>query len=135
MVVTILEQSMRIFGSDEDDEDEYMPSSVDYSKKIERAKQKSAAEIDKITYFEELQQKALTAEKYSYGWFTTLLEMESINSGENNSNSREVCICFSKVETEPGTKRTLVLKHPNQHIPQFMEELTDIPLVLQVGSI
>ena len=116
------------------DEDEYMPSAVDYSKKIERAKQKSAAEIDKITYFEELQQKALSAEKYSYGWFSTLLEMESINSGENNSKSREVLISFAKVEREPGTKRTLVLKHPNQHIPQFMEELADIPLVLQVGE-
>lgn len=119
---------------DEPDEDEYMPSTVDYSKKIERAKQKSAAEIDKITYFEELQNKALSAERYSYGWFTTLLEMESINSGEANSRSREISISFAKVEREPGTKRTLVLRHPNQYIPQFMEDLADIPLVLHMGE-
>lgn len=119
---------------DDTDEDEYMPLAVDYSKKIERAKQKSAAEIDKITYFEELQNKALSAEKYSYVWFTTLLEMESLNSGEVNSRSREVSIGFARVEREPGTKRTLVLKHPNQYIPQFMEELADIPLVLHMGD-
>lgn len=116
------------------DEDEYTPSPVDYSKKIERAKQKSAAEIDRITYFEELQNKALSAPKYSYGWFKTLLEMESINSGEANSRSREVSISFAKAEREPGTKRTLVLKHPDKYIPQFMEELADIPLVLHMGD-
>lgn len=116
------------------DEDEYMPSAVDYSKKIERAKQKSAAEIDKITYFEELQNRALSAERYSYGWFTTLLEMESINSAEANFRSREVSISFAKVEREPETKRTLILKHPNQYIPRFMEDLADIPLVLHMGD-
>lgn len=123
-----------ITDDDDTDEDEFIPSAVDYSKKIERAKQKSAAEIDKITYFEELQNKALSAERYSYSWFTTLLEMESINSGEANFRSREVSICFAKVEREPGTKRTLVLKHPNQYIPQFMEDLADIPLVLHMGD-
>lgn len=123
-----------MIDDDDTDEDEFMPSAVDYSKKIERAKQKSAAEIDKITYFEELQSKALAADRYSYGWFTTLLEMESINSGEANSRSREVSISFAKVEREAGTKRTLVLKHPNQYIPQFMEDLADIPLVLHMGD-
>lgn len=125
-----------VVNSDNDDvdEDEYMPSVVDYSKKIERAKQKSAAEIDKITYFQELQNKAISAKRYSYAWFTTLLEMESINSGEANSRSREVSISFAKAEREPGTKRTLVLKHPNQYIPQFMEDLADIPLVLHMGD-
>lgn len=126
--------SYSVSDIDDTDEDEYMPSTVDYSKKIERAKEKSAAEIDKITYFEELQNKALSAPRYSYGWFTTLLEMESINSGEANSHSREVSISFARVEREPNTKRTLVLKNPNQYIPQFMEDLADIPLVLHMGD-
>lgn len=127
--------SQDVVDNDDTDEDEYMPSAVDYSKKIERAKQKSAAEIDKITYFEELQNRALSAERYSFGWFTTLLEMESINSAEANSRSREVSISFAKVEREPGTKRTLILRHPNQYIPQFMEDLADIPLVLHMGDL
>lgn len=116
------------------DEDEYTLPTVDYSKKIERAKQKSAAEIDKIAYIGELQQTALESKKYSFKWFNALLEMESINSGESNANSREVSISFGKVELEAGTKRTLVLKHPNRYIPQFMEDLADIPLVLHMGD-
>ncbi|MDK2941829.1 MAG: hypothetical protein PWP56_1342 [Acetobacterium sp.] len=116
------------------DQDEYTPATVNYKQKIERAKQKSAAEIDKITYLEELDNKIENSTPYSYGWFKALLEMESINSGEANQNSREVSISFAKVEREPGTKRTLVLKHPNRYIPQFMEELADIPLVLHIGD-
>ncbi len=116
------------------DWDELMPSAVDYSKKIEQAKQKSAAEIERIVYYEELQKKAKNAEKYTFIWFNTLLEMESINSGQSNSHSKEVSICFGKVEKEPDTKRTLLLKYPNRYIPQFMEDLSDIPLVLHMGT-
>ena len=39
---------------DDVDEDEYIPSTVDYQKKIDRAKEKSAAEIQKITNWEHL---------------------------------------------------------------------------------
>lgn len=122
-------------AEEEFDQDEYIPSPVDYSKRIEQAKQKSAAEIDKIAYIEELQKQAMTMPKYSFGWFKALLEMESLNSGEVNSNSKEVSISFAKVEREPGTKRTLVLKYPSRYIPQFMEDLADIPLVLHMGEI
>ena len=119
---------------EEPDADEFTPVPIDYSKRIERAKEKSAAEIDKIAYFERLQKRAVDAEKYTYEWFTTLLEMESINSGEANANSREVSISFAKVEREPDTQRTLVLKHPSRYIPQFMEDLADIPMVLHMGD-
>ncbi len=115
---------------DEKDSDEYIPSTVDYLKKIERAKEKSVEEINRIKQFEELQNRASKETKYSFGWFKTLLEMECLNSGEENNNSREVSIAFSKVEREAGTLRTLVLKYPNRYIPQFMEDLADIPLVL-----
>lgn len=119
------------------DEDEFMPSAVDYSKKIEQAKEKSAAEIDRIEYLGELQNKAVQLTqngKYTVAWFNTLLEMESINNGEANSNSKEISISFAQVEREPDTKRTLVLKYPNRYIPQFMEDLADIPLVLHMGD-
>ena len=116
------------------DQDEYTPAPIDYSKRIEKAKQKSAAEIEKIAYFEGLQARAIEAPKYSYGWFKALLELESINSGEANANSKEVSISFAKVEKEQGTKRTLILRHPDRYIPQFMEDLADIPLVLHMGD-
>ena len=121
-------------AEEEIDEDEFTPRQVDYSKRIEQAKQKSAIEIDKIAYFEDLQQRALNAEKYSFCWFNTLLEMETLTSNANNLNSKEVSISFARVEREAGTQRTLVLKYPSRYIPQFMEDLADIPLVLHFGD-
>lgn len=112
------------------DNDELLPKIVDYQAKINQAKQKSAQEIDKITYLEELQDKAINSKKYSFAWFTALLELEYLNSSEANLNSKEVSISFGKVQKEPGTKRTLILEQPNRYIPQFIEDLADIPLVL-----
>ena len=60
--------------------------------------------------------------------------MESINSGRDKADSKEVSICFAKVEREPGTKRTLVLRNPDRFIPQFIEDLADIPLVFHFGD-
>lgn len=116
------------------DEDDYIKPSIDYSKKIEQAKQKSVLEINKIVQLEELQKQASDCEKYSFGWFKALLKLEILNSRENNTNSREISISFDKVELEAGTSRTLILKHPNRNIPQFMEDLSDIPLVLHYGE-
>lgn len=116
--------------TDNMDSDEYMPKIVDYKKKIERAKSKRDAELDLIEKMEELQQKAMEAQHYTYNWFKTLLELEVLNSSENHNNSREVSITFGKVEQESSTNRTLILKHPTCYIPRFMEELADIPLIL-----
>lgn len=126
--------SIELLDCDDADKDEFMPSPVDYTKKIEREKQKSAAEIDRIAYYEDLQQTAMEAPRYSFLWFKTLLEMEVLNSGESNADSKEVSISFARVEHEQGTQRTLVLKQPNRYIPQFMEDLADIPLVLHMGE-
>ncbi len=132
------EQTKMKQAEEEDvDEDEYLPSTVDYCKKIEKAMNKSAVEVNKIIHLERLQKAAEEENrenKYSFKWFNTLLEMESINQGEVNANSKEVSISFAKVERETGTKRTLVLKHPNKYIPHFMEDLADIPLVLHYGD-
>lgn len=112
------------------DVDEYTPATVDYGKQSERLKQKNAAEIAKIAYLDELQQKAVDAEKYTFGWFKALLEMECLSSGEANNNRREVSIRFADIEREVGTERRLILKHPDKYIPQFIEDLADIPMVL-----
>ena len=112
------------------DQDEYTPVSIDESKRIIKAKQKNAAETEKLANIEKLKAKACNLPEYSYGWFTALIEMECINSGDTNANSREVSITFSKVERERETERTLVLMQPNRYIPHFMEDLADIPLVL-----
>lgn len=116
------------------DEDDYSRPTVDISKKIEKVKEQAEREIKEIARLEDLKQQAQDVDKYSYGWFKALLELESINSGENNANSREISISFSKVEREEGTSRTLILKHPSRYIPQFMEDLADIPLELHFAN-
>ena len=118
----------------ENDEDEYVKPPVDYNKKIEQAKARSAKEIEKISQLEVLANKASNSDRYSYGWFKALLELESINSGENNAYSREISISFTKVEREPGATRTLILKHPSRYIPQSMEDLANIPLELHFAD-
>lgn len=121
-------------GSSVADEDDYSKPSVDFSKKIERAKERSEREIREIARLEDLTQQALNAEKYSYGWFKALLELETLNSVENNANSREISITFLRVEREEGTSRTIILKHPSRYIPQSMEDLADIPLELHFAN-
>lgn len=119
-----------IIDADDVDFDEYIPKTIDYQKKIERAKSKRDAELDLIENMEELQQKAVGSQRYTYQWFQTLLELEMLSSSENHSNSREVSISFGKIEQESSTNRTLILKQPTCYIPRFMEELADIPLML-----
>ena len=116
------------------DEDDYTKPAIDYNKKIEQTKQRSADEIQSILQLEELSTKASECEKYSFGWFKALLELESLGSNENNAHSREISISFANVERERGTTRTLILKHPNRYIPQFMEDLADIPLELRFAD-
>lgn len=120
-----------VIDTDTTDSDEYAPKPIDYRKKIERAKAKRDAELDLIGEMEELQQKAIESKRYTYGWFKILLELEALDSSENHSNSREVSISFGRVEQESATVRTLILKQSSCYIPRFMEELADIPLILE----
>ena len=112
------------------DEDDYSKPTIDINKKIEKVKEQAEREIREIARLEDLKKQAQDADIYSYGWFKTLLELEALNSGENNANSKEISISFAKVEREAGTSRTLILKHPSRYIPQSMEDLADIPLEL-----
>ena len=116
------------------DDDEVTKAPVDFSKKIEAAKEKFETELELLAQIEEAQKIVKSSEKYSYGWFKGLLELEAIENGEENSRSREVSISFSKVEREEDTNRTLILKHPDRNIPQVMEELVDVPLDLSFGD-
>lgn len=115
------------------DQDEYTPRTVDYEQRIRRAEDKSAADIHKIVCLDELQKRAQAANTYSYAWFKALLEMECLNSEEQNG-SKEISIIFAKVEREPEAQRTLVLKHPSRNIPPAVEELDNFPLVLHMAN-
>ena len=116
------------------DEDEYIPQESDYHKIIEEEKVKSASDLEDIVHLESLRDAADTSKRYSYGWFKALLEMECENSRTGGSSERKVSIAFGKVEREPDTQRTLMLRFPSQYIPAYLEDMTDIPLVLHTGS-
>lgn len=116
------------------DEDDYSKPTVDISKKIIKVKEQAEKDIQEIARLEDLKKKAQESETYSYGWFKALLELELLNSGENNSSSREISISFAKVERDTDTSRYLVLKHPNRYIPHSMEDLADIPLELHFAE-
>jgi superfamily I DNA and/or RNA helicase len=58
------------------------------------------------------------------------LELEYLNGSGNSNTGKEISIQFSKVEMEPGTERTLILKHPNRYIPQNIEDTGDLTLRL-----
>jgi hypothetical protein len=116
------------------DEDDYSKPTIDMNKKIEKVKEQAEREIKEIARLEDLKLQAQEANFYSYGWFKALLEIESLNAGESNANSKEISISFAKVEREAGTSRTLILKHPSRYIPQTMEDLADIPLELHFAD-
>ena len=133
--VSTVEEPMKIPSvvdeEEECDADDYSPKSVNYSKKIAKEEEKAAARISIIQHLEDLREIVSKSKRYSYKWFKALLELESMNSAESNFGNREISISFGKVEKDPEGKRTLILKHPSSHIPQFVEELADIPLELK----
>ena len=118
----------------EKDEDEFIKPPVNLERKIEKEMQRSASTIAQIERLQELNDLASSSEKYSFGWFKALLELECINSGNGNAGNKEISICFARVEKEPGTDRTLVLRHPDRYIPQAIEDLADISLIFDMGG-
>lgn len=117
-----------------DDSDDITKALVDYSDKIEKAKKECEIEISRLALMEDAQNKAKTCNKYSYGWFSALLQLESMENGDEKSSSRAVSISFSKVERDEKSSRTLLLKHPDSNIPQVVEQLVDVPIDLTLAD-
>ena len=126
-------EKANVFDDEEEIEsDEYTPPAIDFQKRIQRAEEKSQKEIDKIACEQELSDQLAAAPRYTCAWFRALLELEALSRSENESGSREISISFGRVESEPGTERTLLLKQPSRYIPHWMEDFADdITLKLQ----
>ena len=117
------------------DDDELIPRTVDYEAQKKKKEKSYAAEIKVMQHKDDLQKIAVNAKKYSYIWFKTLLEMESLTNGETNANRKEVSITFTGApEKEAGKSKTLILKNPDSHIPAFIEDLADMPLYFYDGE-
>lgn len=114
------------------DSDEWNPPSFNSERQIEKAKDKLAIELNKIAELEKATEDATKADRYSYQWFKSMLQLEILRSNENNQNSKEVHISFGKVtiDPDPKTQKTLILSQPNKKIPAFIEELYGINLIV-----
>lgn len=113
-------------GDEVDDSDDYMPKLVNYSKKIERAKDRCAKELDLLEREQALQDKAERLPRYSYGWFLALLELECMASKEKNADGKTISISFGRVKRDNLSSKTIILQQPNSFIPQSIEELSGI---------
>ena len=102
-------------------------------KEIRAKKAEEAEEEIKKLREAQLDIEILNAKPYSFGWFKYLLKKEKdLIIGDKKSKSREISITFYKVEKE--TDRILILKNPNRYIPQYIEELGNIPLTFTIGE-
>ncbi|MCG7856693.1 AAA domain-containing protein [Flavihumibacter sediminis] len=116
------------------DQDEYSKPSVDLQKKIEKLKELTEAQIEDLTRIEKLNEIVNDSDPYTFAWFKALLELEYLSSSEANSQGKQISIQFTKVEKEPGTERTLILRHPNRYIPQSIEDIGDLQIRLYQGD-
>jgi hypothetical protein len=117
-----------------EDADDYTPKAVNYGKKLDRAKDRYASELDRIEREQALHDKANALPHYSYGWFLALLELECIASSEKNADGKTISISFGKVEPDSQSSRTIVLKEPNRFIPQSIEEFSGVRVDLDFGN-
>lgn len=116
------------------EEDDFIKSSADFEKKIKKLTEKVNDEISQLTKIQELTDGVNNSIKYSYIWFKSLLEMEYLNSAESKNSGKEISIKFDQVEKETGTAKTLILRYPNQPIPQDLEDIGDLSIKLFHGN-
>ncbi len=121
-------------NDESEDVDDYTPKAVDYGKKLDRAKDRYASELDRIECDQELHEKANVLPRYCYGWFLALLELECNASSEKNADGKTISIRFGKVERDANSTRSIVLKEPSRFIPQSIEEFSGVRVDLDFGN-
>lgn len=117
-----------------EDADDYTPKVVDYGKKLDRAKDRYASELDLLEREQALHDKANTLPRYSYGWFLALLELECMASNEKYADGKTISISFGKVKRDSQSSRTIVLREPSRFIPQSIEEFSGVRVDLDFGN-
>lgn len=98
--------------------------SYDSEKEIQKAERKLALETNLIAAKDDACRKALSAKKYSFGWFQAMLQLEILNGTKNAQNKqKEIFIQFGRVAVDKESRRTLILSRPNKRIPAAVENL------------
>lgn len=98
---------------------------------IEKLKEKQEEELEERNHIEELRIKTEDLPKYCAEWFSTLLELEYIQSGEERFGNKGITISFSKVERESEESRIFVLRNPSRYIPTSLEEIGGLEITFK----
>jgi hypothetical protein len=114
-----------------EDDDDYTPASVDYSRRIARAEERNATEIERLEREQELLNIVIALPRYCYGWFRALLELECMASSEKHADSNTISISFGRIEKDVVSSKTIILKEPSRFIPQSVEDLSGVRVDLQ----
>jgi hypothetical protein len=117
-----------------EDSDDFIPKAVDFGAKIERAKDRCASELDQLERQQALHEQANSLPRYSYGWFLAMLELECLASVEATAGSKTISIRFGKVEKDPLSQRSIVLKQPNRFVPQSIEEFSGVRVDFELAG-
>lgn len=118
-------------GQDDMEESEYyMGPQIDFEKRSEREKKRSALALSKIQQQDTLTGLLKNLKKYSYGWLETLLKLEMLDSSAKSKYSHEVSLRFMQVSRDGDSARTLLLEQPASEIPPVIEDLSDFPVKL-----
>lgn len=98
---------------------------------IEKLKERQEEELAERNHIEELRNKIEDFPKYCAEWFSTLLELEYIQSGEERFGNKGITISFSKVERESEESRIFVLRNPSRYIPTSLEEIGGLEITFK----
>lgn len=112
------------------DVEEFNKEALNETDLLRKAKERYDAEIMLIARQEELHIAAAAAGKYTYRWFKSLLELESLNDPVNDNH--EMSIHFGKIEQESAN--IVLLKNPNKPIPMIIEDVSGFPLQLLMNG-
>lgn len=102
----------------------------EYLKRIEEVQR----EVEEIQLMEQLKNDIIAHDKYTFGWFKALMELEYRDSVDLNTSRKEISISFASAEMESGDSRMLVLSKPVRPIPHSIEEHGDLTINIFVGN-
>ncbi|MBD5648219.1 MAG: AAA family ATPase [Desulfovibrio sp.] len=115
-------------------DDEYTLPSVKLKERIERRQRQAEAEIRDLVEVGEQWDRAARAPRYSYEWFRLMMELELREERETLEQAGSLRLNFDKVELETPGGKTLVLTRPGRPIPAYLEDLSDITLLIHFGD-
>ena len=84
-----------------------------------------------------LREKAATSEKYSYAWFKACMALEAMAHGhgvEEAKTRRSVRMDFGRASHVPGREELIHLHDTPQYIPDFIEDIEDIPVSFTLSN-